>query len=469
MASPPAATSPAASPTQWPDLLPDLIGRVLAVLPHPGDRARLRAVCRAWHAAARSHVRQLPWMVFPDGSFRTIGADGADFPRLPGLPENVTCLGTTDDWLALDCTDDVFRRTPHWDKFDGSGFLDPRPDVKHRHTYRLHNPFSRKTVPLPELDSIIGDVAETFEVRKVLMRSSSPDDIVAVTTSNWNYNIILCRPGKGMWVAPNLRVFDVVFHGDRLYGITPEEELVAFDLDEDEDGRPTVTKFWRVIRQALADGEEDPWSWMYNDDEDDDDDDDEEDDDVNNNGESDDNGSDEEDMELPNNAEDDGEESDDQEDESFNDDDMVPDGVDTTRDEEVPYEPKDYITISRHLVESCSDGELLMVRHHMQSPPYSNAYTRKVEILKADINLGKWVPVAANGLAKGEALFLSRSFCKSTRAYGDIKEGFIYFMDRDDVFDTISWSRMPFSWPGRQWMRADSKFLTWLFPPKLVV
>lgn len=34
------------------------------------------------------------------------------FHRIPGLPENVTCLDATDTWLALDVADDVFRRTP---------------------------------------------------------------------------------------------------------------------------------------------------------------------------------------------------------------------------------------------------------------------------------------------------------------------------------------------------------------------
>jgi hypothetical protein len=61
-----------------------------------------------------------------------------------------------------------------------------------------------------------------------------------------------------------------------------------------------------------------------------------------------------------------------------------------------------------------------------------------VEVFKADIEAGKWVLVTTNALAQGEALFLSRSFCKCTRAFGDLKEGFIYFMDVNDVFDTRS-------------------------------
>lgn len=65
------------------------------------------------------------------------------------------------------------------------------------------------------------------------------------------------------------------------------------------------------------------------------------------------------------------------------------------------------------------------MRRQHQSAPYTDSYTRKVDIFKADYNKGKWVPT--NGLAKGEALFLSRSFSKCTSACGEIKEGFMYY------------------------------------------
>jgi hypothetical protein len=401
--------------------------------------------------------------VFPSASFCTIGGgdDNAFFPRIPGLPESVTCLGAAaDGWLALDCTDDVFRRTPLWDKFcydTGNFVVHAKRDVKHRHTYLLCNPFSGETVPLPELDALVGHVAETFEIRKVLMRSSSPDDVVAVTTNNWDYNIILCCPGKGRWVVPYLRVCDVAFHGDKLYGITPEEELVACDISQDEDGRPIVNKYKRVIMQPLADGEEDPWSWMYDDDASD----------QSCNGEEKSDGDDSEDGNDDDlSSIDEDEESSDEY--SSNGDDMVPDGEDIGTDDKVSYEPKDYIAIRRHLVESREGQDLLMVRHHTQAPPFSDAYTRKVEVFKADIEGGKWVPVTTDALAQGEALFLSRSFCKCTRAYGDIKEGFVYFMDMNDVFDTRSMTRSPLRLPP-QWRQEDKSLLTWFFPPELAL
>jgi hypothetical protein len=55
-----------------------------------------------------------------------------------------------------------------------------------------------------------------------------------------------------------------------------------------------------------------------------------------------------------------------------------------------PHEPKDHIVITRHLVVSCDGKELLMVRHEVQLPAafHPPAYTRKVEIFKADMDDG---------------------------------------------------------------------------------
>jgi hypothetical protein len=45
----------------------------------------------------------------------------------------------------------------------------------------------------------------------------------------------------------------------------------------------------------------------------------------------------------------------------------------------------------------------------------------------------------------------------ATRAYGDIiKEGFVYFVDIDDAFDTRSGTRSPVSLP-RQRQHVDGK------------
>lgn len=484
-----ASTSTSAA-AGWHDLPADiLVGGVIPRLPFLGDRARICAVCHAWRSAARHHVRrQRPWIVLPDCSFCTTTHDagGFFFPRIPGLPANnnnapTTCLAAAGDaWLALDCTDDVLRRTPFRDTYchDTRTFVEPSPDVKHSHNYMLHNPFSNVTVPLPELDALVGHVAETFEIRKVLMRSS-PDDVIAVTTNNWDYNVILCRPGKGTYVLPNFRVIDVVFLGDMLYGVTFGEELVAFHLGEDEDERPKVTKIELVIRNPMARYyKEFLWSWPQEDDDDNDDDDDEQYEEGNQAAGEDDDNDDEE------NQSEDGEES--------SDDDEAPnhlldsngDGCVSDNDarigydEEVPYEPKDEIFATRYLVRS-QNGELLLVRHEHQSPPYSRPYTRKFEIFKADVSDGKWIPINDDGLGEGEALFLSRSFSKSTRAFGDVKDGMVYYAAAasldEDAFDTRSWTirwsddEMTLRRRPWQWKKAYDQLVTWLFPPELVV
>jgi len=435
--------------------------------------------------------------VLPDASFCTIGDDGVFFDRIPGLPaENVTCLGGGGGggWLALDCTDSVHRRTSLLEKILTNTLLPTRCDVKHRHTYLLHNPFTNATVPLPELDSAFGHVTDEFEIRKVLMmmRSGDGDDgdgdvVVAVTTNSYKYSVVVCRPGKGMCVVPNLHILDVAFLADTLYAVTVDEDVIAFDLTEDGNGRPTVAQYKRVIRRPLADGEEDLGSWM------DDDDDDEGEDELSSNSME-----EEEDESNVDELSSNGEEEEEDEDQE-SDDEAAP--HDTTEEEEdafnsygkvartVEYadenkkvaaaadddnEHKDYTTTARYLVASSDGKELLMVRHHQQTPPSSGAYTLKVEVFRADLSLREWVPIVAGdggggGLA-GEALFLSRSFGKSTPAYGGgVEEGLVYVAAPvDDVFDTRCWVPRTFTMP---WQRklAAAQLLTWLFPPELVV
>ncbi|CAL4898901.1 unnamed protein product [Urochloa decumbens] len=445
-------TSPALASSfpPWRDLPPDLLGHVIAHLPFPGDRAPPpRRVPRMARRRAGAHTSPAaPPMGCPAGRlllhrwrrWRLL-------PRIPSLPDDATCLGGAGagGWLALDRTDAPRRRTSLLDKIRGDT-LEPSGNVRHRHAYLLHNPFISGAA---ELDAIAGDVVEAFEIRKVLMRSGIPDDVVAITTNCRACSVIVLRPGKGASVLRYLPVFDVAFVGDRLYGITHDEDLIAFDLAEDGNGKLVFAKIKRVIRQPLADGEEDLWSYLDDDDEEQGEDEDEDEDD-------------EEEQEFidewPNQIED-----------SFNTYGKVSDGtvnVEDTEGEKADDEPKDHIITTRYLLRSSNGEELLMARHHVQSTPFSGAYTREFELFRADLDSGKWVPVAHGGLA-GEALFLSRSFSTSTSAYGGIDEGCVYFAASvHDVFDTGSWTGRAFSLP---WQRKlfSSGFMTWLFPPEL--
>jgi hypothetical protein len=148
--------------------------------------------------------------VLPGGFFLDrIALEFSDCPQpTVSFPENLRCIGYTNAWLALDFMDD-----------------------KKRHIYFLHNPFSKATVPLPKLDAVIGDASEIFRFHKVLMRST-PDDLISVMTSNWNCPMIFVLPNKGVWLpkpktAPFVSIIDVAFLGDKLYGITKDEDLVS--------------------------------------------------------------------------------------------------------------------------------------------------------------------------------------------------------------------------------------------------
>ncbi|KAI4964347.1 hypothetical protein ZWY2020_005908 [Hordeum vulgare] len=224
--------------------------RLPACAPYPALGRRrprpLPRVCRSWHLAMRQHVstpRVLPWIILSDGYFFTPSDNGCLAPRrLPSLPKNARCIGSTDGWLALDCT-----------------------DARNVHTYLLHNPFSDTTVPLPELDPIIANVSEFFAVRKVLLRSGHRD-MVALMTNNSNYPIILIRPGKGVWLpkpdtAPFNLFIDIVFLQGKLYGIAQAEDLASVSIDFDDCGMPTVTTVERLIKHPpLESCEFDVWS-----------------------------------------------------------------------------------------------------------------------------------------------------------------------------------------------------------------
>ncbi|KAF6997229.1 hypothetical protein CFC21_013474 [Triticum aestivum] len=372
------------------------------------DRARFRVVCRSWHLAMRRHLsasRQLPWIVMSDGSFYTPSdVVCTSPPRLPTLPGNTTCIGSTDDWLALDFT-----------------------DAKKMHSYSLHNPFTGTTVPLPELDAVIGDVSELFMVRKVLLRPT-PSDIIAVMTNNCNHPLILIQTGKGVWLpepqtAPFIYIVDIAFLGDKLYGITEAEDLVSLGIDFGSDGIPVVTSIERLIRHPPGYYHFSAWS----------DDDDDFESGINDVGNKDKvTNIDEGHIEVPSNE--------DPEEHALDElrkktgDGMILEGATCWLDDEVPYEPKDFVTLNRHLV----------------------------EVYEADVNGdAHWVPIS--GGLDSQALFISRFFCKSISTCEDVDQDALHFIDTGEKYDMKSQSLSP------TWKEIDYHGSMWIFSPELVV
>jgi hypothetical protein len=435
--------------------IPSSPEHVVSAIP---DTVNARQLCRLWRQAivdvggSAAAPQQLPpWVVLPDGCFLTC-TDGRMHFRPASFPDNATCVGSTNGWLALVTVND-----------------------EKRHSYMLYNPFSETTVSLPELDAIIGVVPKSFRIRKVLMRST-PDDVVVVMPNNVNYPIILVRPGRGVWVpkpktSPFTRIIDVAFLGDKLYGITQAEDLFALDIDFDADGVPMVTSTRGVIGSSTEDDDYDVWSYSeesFVDDEDyDESGEDHNDDDIDGDDDIDDNNNDDDD-------EDDEEET--GEDNKYKviedmlgelDLDEIQDGIAYTIDYEATTKPKDYIITIWYLVES--RGTLLMVRRTLQCPPFDGSYTRTVEIFEADMGTCVWVPVT-NELG-GHTLFMSKSFSKSVPAVRESEEDAIHFIDTRDTFNMKFQTTIP-SHCDRDycklvWKLSWSFFgmhCTWLFP-----
>ncbi|VAI62174.1 unnamed protein product [Triticum turgidum subsp. durum] len=433
----------ASAPPNWSSLLPDLLGQVIARLPHIADRARFRAVCRSWHSAVRLHVspqRRLPSVVLLDGTFLTLSDGGIH--RAP-FGKNTECVGSTGDWIALDCKDEATQT----------------------HTYRLHNHFSGATVPLPELDSIIGYVPQDFQIRKVVMRST-PQDLVAVTCNTWKYPLILCRPGKGVWVPrllamPYFRICDILFSGDKLYVITKAEDLFALHLAEDDDGKPTVKNVKRIIRHAPGHEDDmyDVGMWKRLTDIDSSSDEDSEED-------SDDEALCEEDNNEVLSQEDahnelvgdDSDTDDDRKHLAFMEEDTFSECEDGVR------EGWDAVHTSRHLVRI--QGKLLMIkRERLIAALTPTHHTRKVEVFEADMDACAWIPTSSR-LGDGQAIFISYRFTNIVPACGEVEEDVIYFPDTNDVFDIKSKTirLLMHMNPLHDRWRA-----TWVFPPNLVV
>ncbi|KQK14646.1 hypothetical protein BRADI_1g17770v3 [Brachypodium distachyon] len=406
-----------ATSCNWSELPQDLLGLLIAGLPFPNDRARFRAVCRSWRSAMRHHAPQAQQQLvldLPDGLFMAPSDGSNDSHPLPSSfpDDNTSCIiGSTNDWIALRRHDD--------------------------NAYSMHNLFSGASVPLAGLGAIVD---RDSVIRKVLMRSS-PDDLIAIVTRDWDCPLILSHRGKDTWLPPESLmevpysfIIDVAFLEDKLYAITKAEDLMLIDVvGLRGGGKRMVVRLKRLIRQPFRyrGCGSDSWSvseeagleaeerrverryrrnktigrrhhtWTYH-----------------------------------------GEEF-----LSF------PDGFEHAYDD-----AQQLVVTVRYLFES--RGKLLTVRHHVQIPPnqFEQPFTRGAEVFEAGVDA--WVPVA-NGLGGGQALFVSAHFSKSVPAPcgNQIKEDTIYFVNTGEVFDMRSRTCSPVRW------NIPIPCGTWVFPP----
>jgi hypothetical protein len=98
------------------------------------------------------------------------------------------------------------------------------------------------------------------------------------------------------------------------------------------------------------------------------------------------------------------------------------------------YDISDEKFITWHLVES--HGKLLMVKSWMHLDlDLFIASILQVEVLQADFDTGKWVPMA-NDFGGAQALFIGSVFSKSiSTTCEDVAEGDIYFIETGEVFN----------------------------------
>jgi hypothetical protein len=190
--------------------------------------------------------------------------------------------------------------------------------------------------------------------------------------------MIFVLPNKGVWLpkpktAPFVSIIDVAFLGDKLYGITKDEDLVSLNITFDVHNTPRVTTerfIWGNIDDAHTDA-------------------------ANND-----------------------------EDEQNNNDVLSEEGMDSTWttgdgmiDKGITLEHG--FMVFRYLVESC--GNLLMVKRQLNSVKLDY----KVEVFKANMSVRRWIPMS-HGLG-GQAIFISKRFSKSVSAHGEVEAGCYLF------------------------------------------
>lgn len=213
--------------SSWADLHPELLGLVLQRLPSPADRARLRAVCKAW----RREILPVPfpWLCLLDGTFLTVPeGDVPHFPSLLGDEDDALCHGSVGSWLFLERTND--------------------------RSMSLVNLFSGDTITLPDADTIRHhDNDDDHDARPMMYKppvplssSSSPDSLlfaVLMTVGGFESVISICNSATtAAFRVPRseVRICDIAFVGGKLYALSPKK-LFVVDVDSSRRaGEPKV-------------------------------------------------------------------------------------------------------------------------------------------------------------------------------------------------------------------------------------
>ncbi|CAL4980006.1 unnamed protein product [Urochloa decumbens] len=238
----------------WADLPLELAGLVLGRLPSHLDRLRFAAVCPQWRSAA--------WQVrLPPPPPLLALKNGRTFYNMPtGEPLRV----------RFPSCDSGF---PTWSSREDSDFLTASGNWL---VYRqlcgllLLDPFSGATMTLPAPSSITykSDVpsvlAYQFEVIKLIV--CSPDLIAALFWTSHSNRIAVCRPGASLWSVAwdlSLWITDMAFYQGKLYALDYGEELLALDINVDDNtGDPQVAQIGQVIKANYF---ADPFSNNFND------------------------------------------------------------------------------------------------------------------------------------------------------------------------------------------------------------
>ncbi|KAL5994429.1 hypothetical protein ACLOJK_024479 [Asimina triloba] len=212
----------AAVEPDWGGLPRDALEHIAKQLTFVVDYIRFAAVCKPWRSAAyenlRHRPRQLPFLLIrdPDGSTNARGIYSLVDKRLLNfrlpVPRAMRCRGSSDGWLSL------------------IGF-----DL----SITLFNPFSRKHIPLPPMNTIpnpFDDMlcGDTF-IQKVILSSDpsfTPNFLVVITYS-CRAKLAFFRPGDRIWnpIDCGLASFDdVLYHKGQFYAVNCKGMVVICDL-----------------------------------------------------------------------------------------------------------------------------------------------------------------------------------------------------------------------------------------------